>query len=89
MINSPELQNKIDIIYNAYGHDTQIIKLLEELAEVIREIARDDPERMVQEMADVYVVMTGILQNTPWMKEIFDEEIEFKVNRQLDRIKNA
>lgn len=81
-----DIKDKIDTIYNYYSFPTQKLKLIEELAELIKEIAKNDGKNIAKEMADVYIVMTGILQNNPNLKEIFDKEVDFKVNRQIKRI---
>jgi NTP pyrophosphatase (non-canonical NTP hydrolase) len=83
-----ELEGKINTIYNTYGLKTQKTKLIEELAELIKEIAKNDGENLAKELADVYIVATGILNNNPELKEIFKKEVEFKVNRQIERINN-
>lgn len=81
-----DIKEKIDTIYNYYGFSTQKRKLIEEASELIKEIAKNDGANMAKELADTFIVMTGILQNNPNLKEIFDKEVEFKVNRQIKRI---
>lgn len=85
----PEIRDSINAIYNHYGTDSQTRKLTEECAELITEISKRNPIAMAQEMADVYIVMTGILQNNEELLEIFYHELEFKIKRQLNRISNG
>jgi phosphoribosyl-ATP pyrophosphohydrolase len=82
-----EIKDSINTIYKHYGVSVQANKLIEECAELIREASTKEFDKMAQEMADVYLVMTGILQNNPELEEIFQGELEFKVTRQLKRIK--
>ena len=81
-----DIEEKIDIIYNTYGLERQKLKLIEESAELIKELAKNNGSNIARELADVFIVANGILQNNPDLKEILDREINFKVNRQIDRI---
>ncbi len=83
-----EIKDKINIIYDTYGLERQKKKLIEESAELIKELAKNDGINIAKELTDVYIVMNGILQNNPKLKEIFDKEVEFKINRQIKRINN-
>ena len=81
-----KIKDNIDIIYNTYGLEKQKKKLIEESAELIKELSKNDGVNIAKELADTFIVMQGILQNNPNLKEIFDKEVEFKVNRQIKRI---
>lgn len=86
---------KIDYIRNHYGNDTEKEKALEELEELKVEICNDiyqtegqtfDRENFIGELADVIVVLEHLKGCYEVSDERLQEEIEFKVNRQLKRI---
>ena len=76
-------------IFNTYGKSHQVSKLLEEVGEFIETVINEDKENMVQEMADVVVM----LKQFQYYYGITDEEIinnmQFKIKRQLERIKEG
>lgn len=59
-------------IFNTYGKSHQVSKLLEEVGEFIETIMNEDKENMVQEIADVMV----ILKQFQYCYGIEDEQIE-------------
>lgn len=79
-----------------YGYDRQSIKLIEEMAELQQAICKhrestDKPKTLIgikSEIADVYV----LLDQMKYLLNIKDEELEeikdYKINRQLLRIKS-
>lgn len=71
-------------IANYYGLDSQKDKLIEELAELIRALAKDDEDNIEEEMADVILMINQVkyLMGIS-IKDVF----EYKIKRQLDRIK--
>lgn len=82
------MENKLLTIFNTYGKSHQVSKLLEEVGELIETIMNEDKENMVQELADVEVML---LQFKEYYqidgKEILDI-MNKKIDRQLDRIVN-
>ena len=82
------MENKLLTIFNTYGKSHQVSKLLEEVGEFIETVINEDKENMVQEMADVVVM----LKQFQYYYGITDEEIinniQFKIKRQLERIEN-
>ena len=72
-------------VWEHYGSEVQTKKLVEELAELITAIARDDMRGVREEMADVEVM---IMQ----FKQGFDIDtlpiMNYKLNRTLARIEN-
>ncbi|PNX51338.1 MAG: hypothetical protein BV456_03560 [Thermoplasmata archaeon M8B2D] len=92
------MKGKIKKIANHYGFEHQLLKMKEEIEELKTEI--DDyiynysilhndeisAKHLIEEMADSYIM---ILQNIYLFeaKEDFKNMIEFKLNRQLERIK--
>ena len=83
------MENKLLTIFNTYGKSHQVSKLLEEVGEFIETVINEDKENMVQEMADVVVM----LKQFQYYYGITDEEIinnmQFKIKRQLERIKEG
>ena len=72
-------------VWEHYGEEAQTKKLIEELAELIAAIARDDIRAIREEMADVEVM---IMQ----FKQGFNIDtlpiMNYKLNRTLARIEN-
>ena len=83
------MENKLLTIFNTYGKSHQVSKLLEEIGEFIETVINEDKENMVQEMADC----TVMLKQFQYYYGITDEEIinnmQFKIKRQLERIKEG
>ncbi|MDY3777473.1 MAG: MazG nucleotide pyrophosphohydrolase domain-containing protein [Candidatus Onthovivens sp.] len=83
------MENKLLTIFNTYGKSHQVSKLLEEVGEFIETVINEDKENMVQEMADCMVM----LKQFQYYYGITDEEIinnmQFKIKRQLERIKEG
>ena len=83
------MENKLLTIFNTYGKSHQVSKLLEEVGEFIETVINEDKENMVQEMADVVVM----LKQFQYYYGITDEEIikvmKEKIDRQLERIKEG
>ena len=83
------MENKLLTIFYTYGKSHQVSKLLEEVGEFIETVMNEDKENMVQEMADVVVM----LKQFQYYYGITDEEIinnmQFKIKRQLERIKEG
>lgn len=78
------------LIINHYGYENQLKKLIEELRELEEVILyhRYDEEHIKEEMADVLNLIEQISVFQGWSEDI-NEIKEFKINRQLDRIKRG
>lgn len=80
------MKNSLLTIFNNYGQNHQTSKLLEEVGEFIETVMDGDKKNMIQEMADV----TVMLKQFQYYYGISDEEIEEvmkqKIERQLNRI---
>lgn len=76
-------------IIEHYGYEHQLQKLVEELRELESVILydTDNIEHIKEEMADVLNLINQIMIYKGWHMDIFDIEV-FKVNRQLERIKD-
>lgn len=97
-------EQKIQYIADHYGYESQSRQLIEEMAELTVALNKawrktfdtvdkipnmDDEERIVEEIADVEIMITQIeyLLGVSDMK--LDNMIEQKLDRQIERIKNA
>ena len=78
-------QDQINAIAEHYGWASQRKKALEELAELIRALALDDQENIVEEIADVEI-MTAQLKHLMNCEKQVVEVKHYKINRQLSRI---
>lgn len=78
--------NALEYIYKNYGMEKQKQQLVQELSELIVAITKNDIQNIIEEMADVQVMLDQFMIANPiWDKEI--ERIKFqKVKRQLERI---
>lgn len=78
--------NKIRTIARYYGLEHQIRKAIEELGELVVALARDDRDNIVEEIADVMVMLMQLEILLDCDEEVFDI-IEKKVERQIKRIR--
>lgn len=83
------MKEKLEKIINHYGYNHQKIKLVEECSELIRAIATEDEQNMLEEMADVSVVIDEITYHFPLVREEFEKIRSFKVNRTIERFENV
>jgi len=75
------------IIFNHYGKQAQERQLIQELGELIVAITKGDLENIIEEMADVQVMIDQFTINSPYMdKKIINIQHD-KALRQLMRIK--
>ena len=96
-----EHMRKLTIIRLHYGFDTEIKKAIEEAEEYVEELkkAADNKELitygageckaglgLISEMADVYVTIEHIKRLFKISDKQIKDEIEYKINRQIDRI---
>ena len=96
-----EYMRKLAIIRFHYGFDTEIKKAIEEAEEYVEELkkAADNKELiargageckaglgLISEMADVYVTIEHIKRLFKISDKQIKDEIEYKINRQIDRI---
>ena len=87
------MKEKLLTIFNHYDPKTQRNKLCEEFRELqdeLHEIYDNDKlsDNLVSEIADNFVLMLQFAyDNDISLKEI-KEEMEYKINRQLERLKN-
>lgn len=76
-----------------YGENAQLDMAIEEMAELTKEIckkkrAADNRDEIIEEMADVYVMLEQLkIMCKIWDYEIIDQ-IQFKTKRLSERLKN-
>lgn len=82
-----EYWNGLKAISTHYGRETQRIKLIEELGELVTALAKDESfSDIADEIADVEVLLTQYKLEYNAFAAV-DRVKEMKVRRQLDRIR--
>lgn len=82
------MENKLLTIFNTYGKSHQVSKLLEEVGEFIETVMNEDKENMVQEMADVSVMLEQFKAYYKLDSNNIIDIMKYKIDRQLKRIEN-
>ena len=85
--------NRIEFITQYYGKRNQELKTVEEIEELLYELYNNMIKGGVfkntpSEIADVLIMLYQLIYLYDIGKEV-EKEAEFKINRQLDRIKNT
>lgn len=78
--------NNIKKIVNHYGEEAQAHKAIEELNELAVAIAHQDKEAMLEEMADVYIMMEQLKEFDFFDYDKFSDMVVYKLQRQIKRI---
>jgi NTP pyrophosphatase (non-canonical NTP hydrolase) len=78
--------NQIRKIINHYGHTTQFNKAVEELAELTRALVRDDRNNVIEEIADVYIMLEQLKIMGGISDDLINYVIDQKLNRTIERI---
>lgn len=74
------------IIFDHYGQDIQKKQLIQELAELIQAVTKNDEDNFIEELADVQVMIDQFLIANPELDEKV-QKLQFqKVRRQIQRI---
>lgn len=82
------------ILYR-YGAKPQMLKCCEELSEletaILKHLNKDknNTEEVLDEMADVYVMLEQMKSVFPFGENVLEDRIEYKLNRQLERIEGS
>ena len=79
--------NNIKKIVNHYGEESQAHKAIEELNELAVAIAHQDKEAIIEEMADVYIMMEQLKEFKFFDYDKFTDTVVYKMERQIERIK--
>lgn len=74
----------IDKIYNHYGYDRQLNKLVEEIGELLIAISKKDEFNIREEMADVSLLLDQFRRHSAY--GAFQQIQYAKALRQVDRI---
>lgn len=76
----------IDKIYNHYGYDHQLNKLVEEIGKLLIAISKKDEFNIREEMADVYLLIDQFRHQSTY--DAFQQIQYAKAQRQVDRIES-
>lgn len=81
-------------IADHYGQKTQEFQTISELSELLQVLTRrqsqrgtDWKEKLIDEIADVYITIQQIIDIHDLNKSDITERIDFKLDRQLERIR--
>lgn len=78
--------NSCKLIFDHYGKDAQLNKLVEECSELIRAIVRKDRANILEELADVQVLIDQLSIAYPELDNCIEQTKFNKVERQIKRI---
>ena len=90
MTNEQKLK-AMHILY-AYGSKAQMLKCCEELSEleaaILKYINKEgkNTDEVLDEIADVYIMLEQMKNVFPFGENILNDRINYKLNRQIDRI---
>lgn len=81
-----DTKSKLNKIFNYYGRKGQEYKLVEEMAELTQAVIKNDRKNIVEEMADVQIVLMQLRLNlnsseSKEFVKLFNEKIERQLNR--------
>lgn len=77
-----------NIIFRHYGAEHQKKQLIQELSELIVAITKNDLENIIEEIADVQVMLDQFKIANPELQRKSESIMLMKVKRQLERIHN-
>ena len=85
--------NRIEFLATYYGKQHQELKTLEELEELTTELINNIKSEGVSsntpsEISDVLIMLYQLIYIYDIVEEVIEQE-DFKINRQIDRIKNT
>ena len=85
-----DTKSKLNKIFNYYGRKGQEYKLVEEMAGLTQAVIKNDRKNIVEEMADVQIVLMQLRLNlnsseSKEFVKLFNEKIE----RQIKRIEKS
>lgn len=81
--------NGCKFIFDHYGKETQLNKLVEECSELIRAIMRKDRLNILEELADVQVLLDQLSIAYPEFDDCIEQTKFNKIERQIKRIKEC
>lgn len=74
------------MIFDHYGEKNQRKQLIQELAELIQAVTKNNEENFIEELADVQVMIDQFLITDPELDEKFQKLQLLKIRRQVQRI---
>ena len=82
------------LILNAYDSTAQKMKCCEELAELETALLKHinkggNTDEILEEMADVYIMLEQVRYMMPFGETDLNEAIDYKLDRQIQRIRGA
>ena len=89
-----ERTKKALLILNAYDSTAQKMKCCEELAELETALLKNinkggNTDEILEEMADVYIMLEQVRYMMPFGETDLNEAIDYKLDRQIQRIRGA
>ena len=89
-----ERTKKALLILNAYDSTAQKMKCCEELAELETALLKHinkggNTDEILEEMADVYIMLEQMRYMMPFGENSLDEMIDYKLDRTLERIRQG
>ncbi len=82
-----QIKQDIQKIADYYGLDNQTDKTIEECAELIQALAKlESRENTIEEIADVQIMLKQMIYLLDCEEEV-KKVIEYKINRQLERMR--
>lgn len=80
------MKEKLKKIYNHFGEEAQMHKLIEEAGELAEAVREGDKEHITEEIADVLVLVEQIIKEHSIVNVSIIEVFEQKVERTIERI---
>lgn len=87
IVTETKRSEKLKLIIRHYGVMHQVKYLFGEIFELTEAIIRGDRDHIVEEFADVQVLLSQLIVHFGINTSDVNEIMDFKINRQLDRIK--
>lgn len=86
-----ELQKSLKRIVDYFGNDAQKVKAIEELTELVVEIAKDlngqsDNAKLVDELADARIMFSQLIIMYKDLVPEIEKRVAFKINRTMNYI---
>lgn len=70
-----------------FGEQQQLIKTSEECSELIKACLKNDIENIIEEVADVTIMVEQLRLMSFWNEDKFQKILRYKINRLNSRIK--
>ena len=88
LLDQDDEHEKLKQIFNHFGLETQLQKLIEECGELIQAICKRDEENMLEEIADIEVLISQFKLIFPEYTSRISEIRRMKIERTIGRINN-